>query len=53
MYSYNCVMKAHRFLRLRGSNILYKIGSQIAVKLPALRPGRRFNPRKIRGTKLC
>jgi hypothetical protein len=37
-------MKAHRVVRYRGSHIFYPVGSQMAVKLSALRTGRPLPP---------
>jgi hypothetical protein len=37
-------MEAHRFGRLRSSHIFYTIGSQMAVRLPALRAGHPLAP---------
>jgi hypothetical protein len=47
-------MEAHRVVRRRGSHIFYTIGSQMAVRLSALRADLPpFNPRKILGTHFC
>jgi hypothetical protein len=41
-------------VRRRGSHIFYTIGSQMAVRLSALRAGRPpFTPKKIPGTHFC
>jgi hypothetical protein len=45
-------MEAHRVVRRRGFHIFKKIGSQIAVRLSALRAGRPLLPKKIPGTHL-
>jgi hypothetical protein len=37
-------MEAHRVVRRRGSHIFYTIGSQMAVRLSALRAGRHLPP---------
>jgi hypothetical protein len=47
-------VEAHRVMRLRGSHIVETIGSQMAVRLLALRANRPpFTPRKIPGTHFC
>jgi hypothetical protein len=46
-------VKAYRSVRGRGSQIIYKIGSQLAVRLSALRAGRPLHSRKISGTHFC
>jgi hypothetical protein len=43
----------HRVVRRRGSHIFYTIGSQMAVRLSALRTGRPLPPREISGTHFC
>jgi hypothetical protein len=40
-------------VRGRGCHIFYTVGSQVAVRLSALRAGRPLPPRKISGTHLC
>jgi hypothetical protein len=47
-------MKAHRVVGRRGSYILWTVGSQVAVRLSALRADRPpFTSRKIAGTHFC
>jgi hypothetical protein len=47
-------VEAHRIVRRRGSHILVKIGSQMAVRMSALRARLPpFTPRKIPGTNFC
>jgi hypothetical protein len=46
-------MEAHIVVRRRGSYIFYTIGSQMAVRLSALRTGRPLLTGKIPGTHLC
>jgi hypothetical protein len=43
-------VEARRFVRRRGSHIFQTIGSQMAMRLSALRAGRPLPPRKIPGT---
>jgi hypothetical protein len=46
-------VEAHRVVRRRGSHIFQQIGSEIALRLSALRTGRPLPPRKIAGTHFC
>jgi hypothetical protein len=47
-------VEAHRVVRRRGSHILWTVGSQMAVRLSALRAcWPPFTPRKIPGTHFC
>jgi hypothetical protein len=47
-------VEAYKFVRRRGSHIFQTVGSQMVVKLSALRAGRPpFTPRKIPGTHFC
>jgi hypothetical protein len=43
----------HRAMRCWGFHIVHTVGSQIAVRLSALRSGRALLPRKIPGTHFC
>jgi hypothetical protein len=46
-------LEALRVVRGWGSHIFYTFGSQMAVRLSALRAGRFLPPRKIPGTHFC
>jgi hypothetical protein len=46
-------LEALRVVRGWGSHIFQTIGSQMAVRLSALRAGRFLPPRKIPGTHFC
>jgi hypothetical protein len=46
-------MKARTVVRRRGSHVLYTVGSQMAVRLSALRAGHPSPPRKVLGTQFC
>jgi hypothetical protein len=46
-------MEAHGVVGRRGSHIFYTIGSQMAVRLSALRTGHPLLPGKIPGTHFC
>jgi hypothetical protein len=46
-------VETHRVVRRRGSHIFKTVGSQMAVRLSALRAGRPLPPRNIPGPYFC
>jgi hypothetical protein len=46
-------VEAHRVVRRRGSHIFFRHGSQMVVRLSALRAGRPLPPMNIPGTHFC
>jgi hypothetical protein len=49
----NLAVKTHTIVRRRGFHIFYTVDSQMAVRLPALRPGSPLPFMNITGTHFC